>query len=51
MIANLDVVNALADRLDDTTTLVSKDDGEGSLRVAAGKGIRVTIKGKARCND
>lgn len=43
VVANLDVVDALADRLDDTTTLVSKDDGEGSLRVAAGKSIGVGV--------
>ena len=35
MVANLDVRDALADRLDDTTTLVTEHDGEVTLGVVA----------------
>lgn len=51
MVANLDFVNTLADRLDDTTTLVSKDDGEGSLRIVTGECVGITIRAKAKYNN
>jgi hypothetical protein len=41
VIADLDVVNARADALDNSTTLVTEDDGEGSLGVLARKGVGV----------
>lgn len=44
MVANLDVVDVGADRLDDTTSLVTEDNGEGTLGVLAGEGIVVTVK-------
>lgn len=43
VVANLDVINPLADRLDDTTTLVSKDDGEGPLRVITGESVGISV--------
>lgn len=41
MVAGLDVGDALADGLDDTSTLVSEDDGESALGILAGEGVRV----------
>lgn len=37
MVADLDVRDALADRLDNTAALVAKNDGEVALGVVAGK--------------
>lgn len=52
MIAGLDVGDALADGLDDTSTLVSQDDGEGTLGILAreGVGIRVADTGVVDLN-
>lgn len=43
MVAGLDVGDALADGLDDTSTLVSQDDGEGTLGIFAGQGVCVCV--------
>lgn len=40
-VTGLDVGDALADRLDDTGTLVSEDNGESALRILAGEGVRI----------
>lgn len=49
VVADLDVRNAGADRLDDTTALVAEDDGEGTLGVLAGEGVVVAIKSVWQC--
>lgn len=41
MVAGLDVGDALADGLDDTGTLVSKDDGESTLGVLSRECVRI----------
>lgn len=41
MITWLYIGDAFADRLDDTGSLVSEDNGKGTLRIFAGEGIRV----------
>lgn len=41
MVANLDVGDALTNGLDDTSTLVSKDDGESTLWVLARQSVGI----------
>lgn len=41
VVARLYVGDALTDRLDDTSTLVTKDDGEGTLGVLAGQCVGI----------
>lgn len=43
VVANLDIVDVGADRLDDTTALVAEDDGESTLGVLAGQGVVVAV--------
>lgn len=43
MVANLDVGHALTNRLDDTSSLVPQDDGEGTLGVLAGQRVRICV--------
>lgn len=43
MVARLHVGDALSDRLDDTSTLVTQDDGEGTLGVLAGQGVCICV--------
>lgn len=44
VVADLDIVDVGADRLDDTTALVAEDDGEGTLGVLAGQGVVVAAR-------
>ena len=41
MVTRLDVGHTLANRLDDTGTLVSEDDGESTLGVLAGQCVGI----------
>ena len=41
MIARLDIGDALTNGLDDTSTLVSQNDGESTLGILSGEGISV----------
>jgi hypothetical protein len=41
VVTRLDVGDALADRLDNTGTLVSKDNGESTLGVLAGESVGI----------
>lgn len=41
MVANLHVGDALTDRLDNTSTLVTQDNGEGTLGILAGQSIGI----------
>ena len=41
VVAGLHVGDALADGLDDTGTLVSKDNGESTLRVLSGESVGI----------
>lgn len=43
VVAGLHVCDALTDGLDDTSTLVSEDDGEGTLGVLAGQCVGVCV--------
>jgi len=43
MVADLDIGDALADGLDDTSTLVTQDDGEGTLGVLARERVGVCV--------
>jgi hypothetical protein len=43
VIAGLHVCDALADGLDDTSTLVAEDNGEGALGVLAREGVGVCM--------
>lgn len=43
MVARLHVSDALAHGLDDTSTLVTQDDGEGSLGILAGQGVCICV--------
>ena len=43
VVAGLYVCDALTDRLDDTSTLVSEDDGENTLRVLAGQCVGICV--------
>lgn len=48
MITWLHVGDAFADRLNDTGSLVSEDNGKGTLWVLAGEGVCVCISGQRR---
>jgi len=41
IVARLDVRHTLADRLDNTSTLVSKDNGESTLGILPGECVRI----------
>lgn len=41
VVARLDVGDAFADRFDDTSSLVSENDGESTLRIFAREGVCV----------
>lgn len=41
MVTRLDVGHTLTDRLDETGTLVSEDDGESTLGILAGKCVGI----------
>jgi hypothetical protein len=41
VVADFDIVDALSDALDDSSSLVSEDDGESALWVLARKGVGV----------
>lgn len=43
VIANLDIGHTLADALDDTSTLVSENDGESTLRISTRQGVGVSV--------
>ena len=43
MVADLYVCDSLADGLDDTSTLVSEDDGESTLRILAGQCVGICV--------
>jgi hypothetical protein len=43
VVADLDVVDTLTNRLDDTTALVSENDGEDTLGVLAREGVVVGV--------
>jgi len=43
VVTRLDVGDALADRLDNTGTLVSKDNGESTLGVLAGESVGICV--------
>lgn len=43
MVARLDVGHALTNRLDDTSTLVSQNDGKGTLGIFTRKRVRVCV--------
>lgn len=43
VVAGLHVGDSLSHRLDDTSTLVTQDDGEGTLRVLAGQGVCICV--------
>jgi hypothetical protein len=41
VVARLDIGDALTNRLDNTSSLVSQDDGESTFRVLAGQGVGI----------
>lgn len=41
MVTGLDVGDALTNGLDETSTLVSEDDGESTFGVLSGEGVRI----------
>lgn len=43
MVTRLHIGDAFTNRLDDTSTLVTQDDGEGSLRVLARQGVCICV--------
>lgn len=43
MVARLHIGDALAYGLDNTSTLMTQDDGEGSLGVLAGQGVGICV--------
>lgn len=43
MVTGLHVCDALANRLDDASTLVSQNDGEGTLRVLSGECVGISV--------
>lgn len=43
VVSDLHVVDTLADRLYDTTSLVSKNDGEGALGVLSREGVVISV--------
>lgn len=43
VVARLHVGDALTNRLDNTSTLMTQDDGEGSLGVLAGQGVGICV--------
>lgn len=43
MVARLHIGDALTNRLNDTGTFVSQNDGEGTLRVLAGQGVGIRV--------
>ena len=48
-VANLYVGDALADRFDDTGTLMSEDNREGALGVLAGECVGICVKEMSAC--
>lgn len=43
VVAGLHIGDTLANRLDDTSALMTQDDGEGSLGVLAGQGVGICV--------